>query len=179
MNKSTIGRRYATALFQLLDESGVESARSALECIASALTSTPTLKHVFASPVFTFQEKQAVLDELSHRTQAPPVLRDFFTQLLKKNRVILLSEIAESFAALADQHKGIQKVSVTSAVAFEAADQQHIHSQLSQILNHDVGVTFEVNPKLIAGMQIKIGSLVFDNTVLGRLASLQSQLTKG
>ena len=179
MNKSTIGRRYASALFQLLDESGIESVRNALEGIGNGLTSTPALKHVLASPVFKFEEKQAVLDELSQQAQAPAVIRDFFTQLLKKNRAILLPEIAEAFADLADQHKGIQKVSVTSATELGINEQQHIQSQLSQTLKRDVGVTFEVNPKLMAGLQIKIGSLVFDNTVLGRLTSLQAQLTKG
>ena len=173
MNKSTIGRRYASALFQLLDESGIESARNALEGIGRGLSET------LASPVFKFEEKQAVLDELGRRAHAPAVLHDFFTQLLKKNRAILLPEIAEAFADLADQRKGIQKVWVTSATELGANEQQHIQSQLSQTLKHDVGVTFEVNPKLMAGLQIKIGSLVFDNTVLGRLASLQTQLTKG
>ena len=179
MNKSTIGRRYASALFQLLDESGVESARNALEGIGKGLTETPALRHVLASPVFKFEEKQAVLDELCQRAQAPAVMRDFFTQLLKKSRAILLPEIAESFADLADQRKGIQKVLVTSATKLGANEQQHIQSQLSQTLKHDVGVTFEVNPRLMAGLKIQIGSLVFDNTVLGRLSSLQAQLTKG
>jgi len=179
VNKSTIGRRYASALFQLLDESGIEPARNALEGIGRGLSNTPALKHVLASPVFDFEEKQAVLNELSQRTQAPPVLQDFFTQLLKKNRAILLPEIAEAFTDLADQHKGIQKVWVTSATELGADEQQQIQSQLSQSLKHNVGVTFEVNPRLMAGLQIKIGSLVFDNTVLGRLTSLQAQLTKG
>lgn len=179
MNKSTIGRRYASALFQLLDESGIEPARNALESIGRGLSENPDLKHVLASPVFKFEEKQAVLDEISHHAHAPAVIRDFFTQLLKKNRAILLPEIAEAFADLADREQGIQKVWVTSAMKLGATEQQHIQSQLSQTLKHDVGVTFEVNPKLVAGLQIKIGSLVFDNTVLGRLTSLQAQLTKG
>ena len=179
MNKSTIGRRYASALFQLLDESGIEPARKALEGIGRGLSETPAFKHVLASPVFKFEEKHAVLDEISQQAQAPPVIRDFFTQLLKKNRAILLPEIAEAFADLADQKKNIQKVLVTSAKDLGTTEQQHIQSQLSQTLKHDVGVTFEVDPKLVAGLQIKIGSLVFDNTVLGRLTSLQAQLTKG
>lgn len=179
MNKSTIGRRYASALFQLLDESGIESARNALGAIAQGLADTPALKHVLASPVFKFEEKQNVLDELSRRAQAPSVLREFFTQLLKKNRAMLLPEISEAFGDLADKLKGVQKVSVTSAKELGPDERETITSQLGQALHHDVGVTFEVNPRLIAGLLITIGSRVFDNTVLGRLSSLQAQLTKG
>ena len=106
MKESTIGRRYASALFQLLDESGVEPARSALGSLTQGLEDTPALKHVLASPVFKFEEKQVVLEELCQRMQAPQVVRDFLNQLLKSNRAVLLPEISHAFAELADQAKG-------------------------------------------------------------------------
>lgn len=179
MNKSTIGRRYASALFQLLDQSGIEPARSALSALQQGLEETPALKHVLASPIFKFEEKQAVLNELSQRLQAPPVMRDFLTQLLKKNRAILLPEISEAFGDLADQQQGIQQISVGSATPLDSAKKEQIKQELTQTLRHGVEVAFEVDPHLIAGLKIKIGSRVFDNTVLGRLTSMHDQLTKG
>ena len=179
MNKSTIGRRYASALFQLLDQSGIEPARSALGALQKGLEENPALKHVLASPVFNFEEKQAVLKELSQRMQAPPVMRDFLTQLLKNNRAILLPEISESFAELADQQQGIQPVWVGSAKALDSTEKEQIKNTLTQTLHHGVEVAFEVDPHLIAGLKIIIGSRVFDNTVLGRLTGMHDQLTKG
>ena len=179
MNKSSIGRRYASALFQLLDESGIEPARNVLEGIARGLDESPALKHILASPVFKLEEKQSVLNELSRRVQAPDVIRDFFAQLLKKNRGMLLPDIAEAFGELADRHQGIQQVWVTSAKELNPNEKQTIKTRLGQAVKHEVGITFEVNPGLIAGLQIRIGSRVFDNTVRGRLTSLQTQLTKG
>jgi F-type H+-transporting ATPase subunit delta len=179
VNKSTIGRRYASALFQLLDPSGIEPARNALHAFQQGLDNTPALKHVLASPVFNFEEKQAVLNEFSQRLQAPPVMRDFLTQLLKKNRAMLLPEISEAFAELADQQKGIQQVSVGSAKPLDASEKENIKQQLTQTLHHGVEVAFEVDPQLIAGLKITIGSRVFDNTVLGRLTNMQDQLMKG
>ncbi len=179
MNKSTIGRRYASALFQLLDPSGIEPARSALGALHHGLEATPALKHVLASPVFSFEEKQAVLNEVSQRMQAPPVLRDFFTQLLKKNRAHLLPEISEAFAELADQQQGIQPVWIGSAKPLDAAEKEQIRQKLTQTLHRDVDVAYDIDPRLMAGLKIKIGSRVFDNTVLGRLTSMHDQLTKG
>ncbi len=179
MNKSTIGRRYASALFQLLDPSGIEPARSALRALQQGLEDIPALKHVLASPVFKFEEKQAVLNELSQRMQAPPVMSDFLTQLLQKNRAILLPEISEAFAELADQQKGIQQVWVGSAKPLASAEKEQIKNRLTQSLHHGVEVAFEVDPHLIAGLKIKIGSRVFDNTVLGRLTGMHDQLMKG
>ncbi|WP_342347394.1 ATP synthase F1 subunit delta [uncultured Nitrospira sp.] len=179
MNKSTIGRRYASALFQLLDQSGIESARSALSALQQGLEEIPALKHVLASPVFNFEEKQAVLTELSQRMEAPSVMRDFLTQLLKKNRAMLLPEISEAFAELADQQQGVQQVWVVSATPLPSAEKEQIKQDLSQTLHHGVEVAFEIDPHLIAGLRIKIGSRVFDNTVLGRLTGMHDQLTKG
>ena len=179
MNKSTIGRRYASALFQLLDQSGIEPARSALSALQQGMEEAPGLKHVLVSPVFNFEEKQAVLNELSQRMHAPPVMRDFLTQLLKKNRAILLPEISEAFAKLADQQQGIQQVWVGSAKPLDLGEKDQIKDTLTRTLHHGVEVVFEVDPHLIAGLKIKIGSRVFDNTMLGRLTSMHDQLIKG
>ncbi|HNP29142.1 MAG TPA: ATP synthase F1 subunit delta, partial [Nitrospirales bacterium] len=108
-----------------------------------------------------------------------PVMRDFLTQLLKKNRAMLLPDISEAFADLADQQQGIQQVWVGSAKPLQAAEKEQIKQDLSQTLHHEVEVAFEVDPQLIAGLRIKIGSRVFDNTVSGRLTGMHDQLTKG
>ena len=169
MNQSTIGRRYASALFQLLDESSIEPARNALGSLTQGLEDTPALKHVLASPVFKFEEKQVVLDELCLRMQAPFVMRDFLHQLLKNNRAILLPEISQAFSDLADQKKGIQQIRVSSAKPLEATDQEQVKRELSDTLGQSVDVVFEVQSDLIAGLKIHIGSQVFDNTVLGKI----------
>ncbi len=179
MNQSTIGRRYASALFQLLEESGIEPARNALGSLAQGLEDTPALRHVLASPVFKYEEKQGVLEELCQRMQAPPVLRDFLNQLLKNNRAVLLPEISQAFSDLADEQKGIQQIRVSSAKPIDGAEQEKVNRELTATLGRAVDVVFEIDPKLIAGLKIYIGSQVFDNSVLGRLTSMQDQLTKG
>jgi ATP synthase F1 delta subunit len=80
---------------------------------------------------------------------------------------------------LADQQKGIQQLRVSSAKPLEATEQEQVKRELSETIGRSVDVVFEVEPELIAGLKIYIGSQVFDNTVLGRLTSMQDQLTKG
>jgi len=179
VNQSTIGRRYASALFQLLDVSGIEPARNALGVLAHGLEDTPDLRHVLASPIFTLEEKQVVLKELCLHVQAPSIIGDFLTQLLKNNRAVLLPEIYLAFSSLADEQKGIQQIHVISAKSLDATEQVQVTHELTSSLGHAVDVAFEVRPELISGLKIHIGSQVIDNTVLGRLTSMQDQLTKG
>lgn len=178
VNKSIVARRYASALFNLLDPANVEAARTALSDCSRLLHESTAFKHVLASPVFSFEEKRAVLDELNTRISAPAIMRDFFGQLLKKNRVGVLPEIAEAFGNIVDEQKQVQHVWVASAQDMTAKEQQELQAQLGSRLHRDVMVTFHTDPTLIAGLEIRIGSRVFDNTVRGKLANMRALLEK-
>lgn len=119
-----------------------------------------------------------MLTELGERLGCPPTGKAFIGQLVKKNRVKFLPDIAEAFSRLVDQSKGTQKVFVSSAIALSSAEQDRIKARLRDTLKRDVDVQFETDPRHLAGIQIHIGSTVVDSTVRGRLRALQSLLTK-
>lgn len=178
MVKSSVARRYAKALFELLDPGSVTSTRAGLTGLGEAFSASVPLKHVLVSPAFGFEQKQAVLSALSRKLGCPPVVDGFLAQLVKKNRVAFLPEIADAFGSLADQAKGTQQVSVTSARALSEQEQEGLRQRLRDLLRHDVDLTFQTDPHLLAGLQIRIGSTVVDSTVRSRLTAMQSLLTK-
>jgi F-type H+-transporting ATPase subunit delta len=176
--KPAVARRYAQALFELLDTSTIESTRDALTGLGQAIKDSVALRHVVASPVFGAEVKTAVLAELGSRLGCPPVGKAFLGQLVKKNRVSCLPEIAEAFAKLADASKGIQQITVSSAAALPPAEQERISTRLRNMLKRQVDITFHTDARHLAGMQIHLGSTVVDSTVSGRLQAMQSLLTK-
>jgi F-type H+-transporting ATPase subunit delta len=176
--KTVVARRYAQALFELLDASTIESTRAALTGLGQAIKDSVALRHVVASPAFGAEDKIAVLAELGSRLGCPPVGRTFLGQLVKKNRVGFLPEIAEAFAKLADASKGTQPVTVFSATAIPLGEQDQISNRLRTMLKRQVEITFHTDVRYIAGLQIRLGSTVVDSTVLGRLQAMQSLLTK-
>ena len=176
--KTAVARRYAQALFELLDESSIERTRMALMGLGQAIKDSAQLRHVVASPAFGAEDKIAVLVELGSRLGCPPVGKAFIEQLVKKNRVGFLPEIAEALTKLADESKGTQPVTVFSATAIPPGEQEQISNRLRTILKRQVDVTFHTDARYLAGMQIRLGSTVVDSTVLGRLHAMQSLLTK-
>ncbi|HEY5626529.1 MAG TPA: ATP synthase F1 subunit delta, partial [Nitrospira sp.] len=130
------------------------------------------------SPAFGVEEKIGVLTDIGGRFGCPPVGKAFIAQLVKKNRVGFLSDIADAFSKLVDQSKGTQQVTVSSATQMPAAEQDRIKTRLRESLHRDVDVTFQTDPSHLAGLQIHIGSTVVDSTVRGRLRAMQSLLTK-
>lgn len=178
MSKTAVARRYAKALLDLLDQSNIESARAALSGLGHAVAESATLRHVVASPAFGADDKLGVLTELAARLHCPPAGNSFLAQLVKKNRVGFLPEIAEAFAKLVDEAKGTQQVTVSSAVALEVTEQVRVRTRLKDLLKREVDIIFETNPQHLAGLHIRIGSTVVDSTVRGRLTAMQGLLTK-
>ncbi len=178
MIKSSVARRYAKALFELLDTKSIEPARAGLAELGRILSETDSLKQVLASPAFSLEEKQEVLSALSRRLKCPPIVGGFLAQLVKKNRVGFLPEIADAFAALVDQAKGTQQVAITSAGTLSPAQQKDLRTRLRTLLGRDVDLSFQNEPRLLSGLQIRIGSTVYDSTVRGRLTAMQILLTK-
>jgi F-type H+-transporting ATPase subunit delta len=176
--KTAVARRYAKALFGLIELGQVEATRNGLVALADAVRTSAPLKHVLASPAFSMDDKRAVLESLSQRLGCPPIMGQFLAQLIKKNRVGFLPEIAEEFAILADQAKGTQPVTVSSATPLTAENQEQLRSRLRNLLRRDVDLTFHTIPSLLAGLQIRIGSTLFDSTVRTRLETMRTLVTK-
>jgi len=176
--KTAVARRYAQALFELLDASTIESARSALIGLGQATEDSAELRHVVASPAYGAEDKIAVLAELGSRLGCPPAGKAFLGQLVKKNRVAFLPEIAEAFAKLADAAKGTQPVIVFSATAIPPHEQDQISDRLRTVLKRQVEVTFHTDARYIAGMQIRLGSTLVDSTVLSRFQAMEGLLKK-
>ena len=116
--------------------------------------------------------------DIGARFGCPPAGKAFLGQLVKKNRVGFLPEIADAFGKLVDQSKGTQQVTVSSATALPPAEQDRIKTRLRDTLKRDVDITFQTDASHLAGLQISIGSTVVDSTVRGRLRAMQSLLTK-
>jgi F-type H+-transporting ATPase subunit delta len=176
--KTTVARRYAQALFELLDQSTIEATRGTLTGLGQAIKESAPLRHVVVSPAFGVDEKVAVLTALGDKLGCPPAGKAFLGQLVKKNRVGFLPEIADAFGKLVDQSKRTQPVTVSSATALSPGEQDRIRTSLRDTLKREVDVTFQTDAGHLAGLQIHIGSTVVDSTVRGRLHDLQVLLTR-
>lgn len=177
--KNAIARRYAQAFFRLVRHENPAAVHDGLQALSQALKDSSAFKHVLASPVFTLDEKFQVLTALCERAGCPPVMGRFCEQLLKKNRIGFLPEIAEAFRELMIRQSGKQQIVVVSAQPVDDTMKQDILAQLGATAKREVEVDFQSDPSLLAGVQIKIGSRVFDSTVRGRLHKMRAQLVKG
>ncbi|GKS56728.1 ATP synthase subunit delta [Nitrospira sp.] len=178
MKKSSVARRYAKALLELLDPGSVGPTRTALTALGTALTESTQLQHVLASPAFSLDEKSGVLTALGQQAGCPRVGLNFLSQLVKTNRALFLPEIAQAFGEFADRSKGTQHVEIRSAAPLDSVMQESLKAKLKSSLKREVDVALRVDPTLVAGIQIHIGSTVYDSSVRNRLDTMQSLLMR-
>lgn len=176
--KTAVARRYARALFELLDPATIEATQETLNGLGRALKESADLRYVLASPTFAADEKIAVLAELSSQFHCPPEGTAFLGQLIRKHRIGFLPEIAEAFNRLVDQARKIQRVSVWSARALSPDEQEQLTARLRQVLRREVAVTFHADAGLLAGIRIQIENKEVDGTVRGRLQEIRSLLAQ-
>ena len=168
-------RMYARALFEAARDQGrIDIARDQLAELVSALETTPELEAFLANPQLDPPAKASVLDEIT--TGADPVVRNFVRVVASKGRGGQFRAIAEEFEAIVDREQGRLKVELTTAYDLGDDEAKAIVSRIEQASGRTVEATRTVDPKLIGGIVLQVGSHRLDASVKGRLNRLRHEL---
>ena len=178
MIQTAIARRYAKALFDLQDSAGVGPTAEALLLVAEAFANSREFRALLLSPLFTRDQKTAVVTRLASQAGCPPITARFLAYLIRKNRVAQIREVSDAFTKLADGACNRITVEVSSAKLLTEGEQAAIRARLEQVTNATINLTVHVDPGLIGGLEIRIGSTVYNGTVRGQLGQLRSVLAK-
>ncbi len=172
-----IARRYATALADVASEAGaVEPVGRDLERFSALMGDAGGLGDALASPVFTSEERRAVLDQLLPRLGLHPLTANLLHVVNDKRRFALLSAIALAYRDLADSRAGRARITVQTASPIDAALEDDIRRALERVTRKQVVLTTEVRPELIGGLVAKVGDTVYDSSVRTRLEQLKQSL---
>jgi F-type H+-transporting ATPase subunit delta len=176
--QTTIARRYAKALFELQESAEVGPTAETLRVLAEAFLASRDFRNLLLSPVFTREQKAAVVAQLAAKTACPPITGRFLAHVVRKNRIAHIREISEAFGRLADQVSNRKVVEVSAARPLTEDQQAAIRTKLEQVTRSQIDLSIHVDPDVIGGLEIRIGSTVYDGTVRGQLSRLRSALAK-
>ncbi len=177
---SIVVGRYATALLDLAEEKGAIDAVSADLAKVEALASECTdFSRFLASPLIPKPQQTKFMDALAERGEFSPLVRNFIRVLIANGRLALLSAAAEQFSALRAVRGGEIAVKVETARAMSDEQKEGVQAKMSAALGRTVRLEASVDPSIIGGMVITVGSTMIDDSVRRKLESLGSVLTKG
>lgn len=179
MIQPAVGGRYAKALFGLLQEPAeIGRTAHALRLLADAFTASREFRALLLSPVFTREQKDAVVTQLAAKGGCPPLTGRFLTHVVHKNRIAHIREMSEEYGKLADQVSNRKVVEVSAARPLTDEQQAAIRAQLEQVTHSQIDLAVHVDPAVIGGLRIRIGSTVYDGTVRSQLSRLGAALAK-
>jgi F-type H+-transporting ATPase subunit delta len=173
----TVARRYAQALFMAarkkdaVDRVGQDLA--ALQRADAAMDDR--LRLFLEAPHVPTDQKRAVV-EAGLRPFAHPLVIEFLKLLIAKKRLFRLRDIEAEFASLVEQHQGIVRARVTSAVPLTGGELDALVVSLEQALSKKVKVDAHVDPSILGGVVVKVGDRIADRSVTTLLSELRDQL---
>jgi F-type H+-transporting ATPase subunit delta len=172
---SVVDRVYARALFDAAQEEGrLEAVRDQLAQVADAEAEVPELRGLLRNPQLDPRARAAALEDLLGG--GDELLRNFLLLLVDKGRSARLEEIAAEFERLIAEHEGIVHAELTTAVELSDNEARTLLEQIEQASGRKVEATRSVDPELIGGIVLQVGSHRLDASVRGRLERLRREL---
>ena len=172
---SVVDRVYANALFEAaLGAGSLDTVREQFAQVVEAEAQVPELRELLRNPQVDPRARAAALGDMLGG--GDELLRNFLLVLADKGRAAQLEEIASEFERLVAEHEGIVHAELTTAVELSDAEAEKLLQQIEGASGRKVEATRAVDPELIGGIVLQVGSHRLDASVRGRLDRLRRQL---
>jgi F-type H+-transporting ATPase subunit delta len=172
-----IAKRYAKALVQLAEEKkSIDKTQADLAAFVSAVDSLPALQKLFASPVFTPENKKAVIKDLGGKLGVQSTTLRFVEHLAETGRIRYIKDVYEAFQEILADRTNRAMARLTTAAAISPADLADIKKKLETLTGKQVDIDSKVDASLIGGAKAQIGSVVYDGTIKNQLTKMRNQL---
>lgn len=177
---SIVVGRYATALLDLAEEKGaIDAVSGDLAKVEVLASESPDFSRFLASPLIPKPQQTKFMSALAERGEFSALTRNFINVLIANGRLAVLPAAAEQFSALRAVRGGEIAVKVETARAMSDEQKEGVQAKMSAALGRTVRLETAVDPSIIGGMVITVGSTMIDDSVRRKLESLGSVLTKG
>jgi F-type H+-transporting ATPase subunit delta len=172
---SVVDRVYADALFEAAsEERRLEPVREQLAQVVAAEAEVPELRELLRNPQLDPQARTAALEEVF--ADSDELLRNFLLVLADKGRSGQLEGIGREFERLVAEHEGIVNAELTTAVELSDDEASKLLRQIEEASGQKVEASRTVDPDLIGGIVLQVGSHRLDASVRGRLERLRREL---
>lgn len=171
---SGVAGRYAQALFDLArDAKSIDATGKDLQTFDSLIADNPDLQRLVRSPVFTADEQAKAISAILDKSGIAGLAGNFLRLVASKRRLFAVRGMVDAYNRLADAHRGVVRAEVTVAEKPSAALEGEIKKALSDVAGKDVAVDLKVDPAIIGGIVVKMGSRMVDSSLRTKLNGIK------
>lgn len=177
--QASLSGRYALALFELArDKKQLDSVAESMAALKTALRESDDFRNLTTSPVIGREAATKAVAALAAPMGLDPLTANFLGVLAQARRLSQLPAAIRAFETLLSQHKGETRAEVTSAHPLTKTQVTALSKSLKTRVGRDVSVDLKVDPAILGGLVVKIGSQMIDGSIRTRLNTL-AQAMKG
>jgi F-type H+-transporting ATPase subunit delta len=174
---SGVAERYASSLFELALETGsIDSVSADLDRFQALLDESEDLRRLVASPVFSAEDQQKAASAVAEKAGISGVVLNFIKVVAGNRRLFALPGMIRAFREIAADHRGEVTAEVTSAHALTATQEKELKSALKGVTGKDVTIAVTIDPSILGGLIVKVGSRQIDTSLRTKLSTLKLAL---
>ncbi|MGH6866069.1 MAG: F0F1 ATP synthase subunit delta [Methyloceanibacter sp.] len=171
---SGVAGRYATALFELaLEAKALEQVEADLLRFGEALDAVEDMQRLVKSPVFSADEQGRALAAILDELKIEGLTKNFLLLVSKNRRLFAAPDMIRAFRTMLATQRGEMSATVTAASKLTEAQVTALKQALKAALGKDVMLDQKVDPSVIGGLTVKVGSRMIDTSIRAKLNSLK------
>jgi F-type H+-transporting ATPase subunit delta len=171
--QASLAGRYATALFELArDERQLEAVGASLNTVRQSLADSDDLRALTTSPLIGREDALSAVRATAEAMRLDPITTNFLGVLAQNRRLGQLGQVIRNFNLLSAFHRGETTAEVTSAHPLGDDQIAALKTNLKSRVGRDVSVDLTVDPTILGGLVVKIGSQMIDGSIRTKLNTL-------
>lgn len=171
---SGVSGRYATALFELArDEKCLDAVKADLDRFEAMLVESEDLKRLVRSPVFSADVQAKAMSAVLDKAAMTGISANFLKVLTANRRLFAIADVIRAFRALVAKFKGEASAEVTVAEPLSEKNLETLKAALKSVTGKDVTLNVQVDPSIIGGLVLKLGSRMVDSSLRTKLNSIK------
>lgn len=174
---TSVAARYARSLYELAAEAkSVEAVEEALGAFEAMIGESEDLKRLVESPIFSADEQAAAIDAIVAKAGLPDLASNFLGVVARNRRLFAVPAMIAAYRDIAARERGEVTAEVTTAAELNATQEKQLKAALKEVAGKDVTLHVTVDPSILGGLIVKLGSRQIDTSLKTKLSSLKLAL---
>jgi F-type H+-transporting ATPase subunit delta len=175
--ESGLAGRYANAVFELArDQKAVDAVSADLAGLRRAVEISPDLARLVRSPVFSAEDHAKALKAILEKMSAHSLTIKFVLLLAQKRRLFVLNQIITAYESLVAKSRGETEAEVTAARPLSDVETAELKAALKSALGKEPRLHSKIDPTLLGGLVVKVGSRMIDSSLRTKLDGLRAAM---
>ena len=176
---ASVPSTYARAFADVVFSAHLDAARAVdgLRQIAALFEQSAELRRVWENPAVPAAQKRKLLDVIVQRDGIDRPVRNLVAVLIDHRRLNFLLRIMEQFERELDRRMGLADAQISSARELGDAEKHTLETQIAKLTGKRVRAQYGLDPSLLGGAVVRIGSTIYDGSVKGQLEKIKEAIS--